>query len=126
MFGFQTLQHVLRMTRTWDSTMSLLLKGGETIWGGLDWSPEEDHECSLKKKNNYDQTVDNNRTLDLAIFNHTNYGRLLSFGKGFADLNSSEIESADFKVTFRLFTCFFEMPFGPILIYFNGFNDLIG
>lgn len=109
MFGFQTLQHVLRMTRTWDSTMSMLLKGGETIWGGLDWSPEGDHECSSKNKNNNDQTMDNNRTLDLANFNHTKFGRLLSFGKGFADLNSSEIASVDFRVTFRQLNCLFAL-----------------
>ncbi|GKB99194.1 phospholipid:diacylglycerol acyltransferase 1-like protein [Tanacetum coccineum] len=41
-FHIQTLQHMMRMSRTWDSTMSMIPKGGETIWGGLDWSPEED------------------------------------------------------------------------------------
>ena len=32
-FGQHTLQHLMCMTHTWDSTMSLLPKGGETIWG---------------------------------------------------------------------------------------------
>lgn len=99
-FGFQTLQHVLRMTRTWDSTMSLLLKGGETIWGGLDWSPEEGHECSSKKKNSNDLTAGHNRMLDLANSSRVKYGRLLSFGKDVADLHSSGIGSSDFRVTF--------------------------
>ncbi|KAL5731688.1 phospholipid:diacylglycerol acyltransferase [Ranunculus cassubicifolius] len=42
-FRFQTLQHAMRMTRTWDATMTMIPKGGDTIWGGLDWSPEEDY-----------------------------------------------------------------------------------
>ncbi|KAL6558644.1 Phospholipid:diacylglycerol acyltransferase 1 [Orobanche minor] len=96
-FGFQTLQHVLRMTRTWDSTMSLLLKGGETIWGGLDWSPEEGHVCSSKKKNGNGQTAGHDRTMDLANFSRVKYGRLLSFGKDVADSHSSEIELFDFR-----------------------------
>ncbi|XP_057766786.1 phospholipid:diacylglycerol acyltransferase 1-like isoform X2 [Salvia miltiorrhiza] len=95
-FGFQTLQHVLRMTRTWDSTMSMLLKGGDTIWGGIDWSPEEGHICS-PKKNGYDQTTGDNKTLNLTTYSRTKYGRLISFGKEVADLHSSEIESADFR-----------------------------
>uniref|UniRef100_A0A2N9IXW9 Phospholipid:diacylglycerol acyltransferase n=1 Tax=Fagus sylvatica TaxID=28930 RepID=A0A2N9IXW9_FAGSY len=41
LFRFQTLQHVMKMSRTWDSTMSMIPKGGDTIWGDLDWSPEE-------------------------------------------------------------------------------------
>ncbi|KAI3443587.1 hypothetical protein Pfo_000252 [Paulownia fortunei] len=96
-FGFQTLQHVMRMTRTWDSTMSLILKGGETIWGGLDWSPEEGYQCSSKKKNGNGQTAGHNGTLDLANSSCVKYGRILSFGKDVADLHSSEIESVDFR-----------------------------
>ncbi|KAJ6985989.1 putative phospholipid:diacylglycerol acyltransferase 2 [Populus alba] len=48
--GLQTLEHVMRVTRTWDSMASLLPKGGETIWGNLDWSPEEGHACDFSKK----------------------------------------------------------------------------
>ncbi|KAK6139631.1 hypothetical protein DH2020_026615 [Rehmannia glutinosa] len=95
-FGFQTLQHVMRMTRTWDSAMSLLPRGGETIWGGLDWSPEEGHECNSKKKNGNGQTS-HNRTLDLANFSRVKYGRILSFGKDVAQLHSSEIERVEFR-----------------------------
>ncbi|GFP79442.1 phospholipid:diacylglycerol acyltransferase 1 [Phtheirospermum japonicum] len=83
------------MTRTWDSVMSLLLKGGETIWGGLDWSPEEGHACKSKKNSN-GQTTSHNRTLDLANYGRVKYGRLLSFGKDVAELHSSEIERIDF------------------------------
>ena len=32
-FGRHTLQHLMCMNHTWDSTMSLLPKCGETIWG---------------------------------------------------------------------------------------------
>ncbi|KAL6953866.1 Phospholipid:diacylglycerol acyltransferase 1 [Sarracenia purpurea var. burkii] len=63
-FGLQTLQHLMRMTRTWDSTMSMIPKGGDTIWGGLDWSPEEGYECIAKKiKNNDTHAVDQNGSL---------------------------------------------------------------
>ncbi|KAL0424968.1 UNVERIFIED_CONTAM: Phospholipid:diacylglycerol acyltransferase 1 [Sesamum radiatum] len=33
LFRIQTLQHIMKMTRTWDSTMSMIPKGGDTIWG---------------------------------------------------------------------------------------------
>ncbi|KAL3830018.1 hypothetical protein ACJIZ3_018820 [Penstemon smallii] len=96
-FGFfQTLQHVMRMTRSWDSTMSMIPKGGDTIWGGLDWSPEEGHACSSKKKNIV-QTSGHNKTGDLANSVRIKYGRLLSFGKDVTDLHSSEIEMVDFR-----------------------------
>ncbi|XP_028186338.1 putative phospholipid:diacylglycerol acyltransferase 2 [Glycine soja] len=45
--GRQTLERVMRVCRTWDSIISLMPKGGETIWGGLDW-------C-LEQWNTYDQ-----------------------------------------------------------------------
>lgn len=45
--GRQTLEHAMRVCRTWDSIISLMPKGGETIWGGLDW-------C-LEQWNTYDQ-----------------------------------------------------------------------
>ncbi|KAL4329053.1 hypothetical protein AHAS_Ahas13G0261600 [Arachis hypogaea] len=86
-FHFQTLQHLMRMTRTWDSTMSMIPKGGETIWGGLDWSPEGHYECNTKQhKDNHKPSVKN-----------MNYGRLISFGKEVATLHSSKLERLDFK-----------------------------
>ncbi|KAG8376194.1 hypothetical protein BUALT_Bualt09G0037800 [Buddleja alternifolia] len=96
-FGFQTMQHVMRMTRTWDSTMSMIPKGGDTIWGGLDWSPEEGHECSSKKKNSNGHTAGHNRTKDLATALRVKYGRIVSFGKDVADLHSTEIDRVDFR-----------------------------
>ncbi|KAK4365639.1 hypothetical protein RND71_013519 [Anisodus tanguticus] len=37
LFRIQTLPYLMKMLRTWDSTVSMIPKGGETIWGGLDW-----------------------------------------------------------------------------------------
>ncbi|XP_009631373.1 phospholipid:diacylglycerol acyltransferase 1-like [Nicotiana tomentosiformis] len=98
MFNFQTLQHVMRMTRTWDSTMSMIPKGGDTIWGGLDWSPEEGYECNEKKpKNNSTQTAESDRGRKSVNATRVKYGRIISFGKHVADLHSSEIERIDFR-----------------------------
>ncbi|CAI9778331.1 unnamed protein product [Fraxinus pennsylvanica] len=55
----QTLHHVMRVSQTWDSVISLIPKGGETIWGNLDWSPEDHHVCDSAKKK-YQQDFDNN------------------------------------------------------------------
>ncbi|CAO2823176.1 unnamed protein product [Amaranthus hypochondriacus] len=98
-FGLQTLQHVMRMTRTWDTTMSMIPKGGDTIWGNLDWSPENGYKCSLKKqKNNDTDTVGKNPNGCLESSGKgVNYGRIISFGKGVAEAPSSEIERMDFR-----------------------------
>ncbi|XP_072978471.1 phospholipid:diacylglycerol acyltransferase 1 [Typha angustifolia] len=94
--GLQTLRHVMRMTRTWDSTMSMIPKGGDTIWGGLDWSPEDGYACNPKKhKANGSQDVNSEKmgfhTQDL------NYGRIISFGKDIAEASSSKIDQIDFR-----------------------------
>ncbi|KAJ8751111.1 hypothetical protein K2173_016292 [Erythroxylum novogranatense] len=97
-FGLQTLQHLMRMTRTWDSTMSMIPKGGETIWGGLDWSPEGNYNCGGKKlKNNSTQANGQAGKGSSSFTNSVNYGRILSFGKDVAALHSSKIEKIDFK-----------------------------
>ncbi|GMQ06014.1 hypothetical protein CsSME_00050774 [Camellia sinensis var. sinensis] len=101
-FGFQTLQHVMRMTRTWDSTMSMIPKGGDTIWGGLDWSPEEGYKCFAKKaKNNETETVGQNGKGCLDNRKHVHYGRMISFGKDVAEAQPTEIERMDFKGAVR-------------------------
>lgn len=99
-FGLQTLQHLMRMTRTWDSTMSMIPKGGDTIWGGLDWSPEEGYDCSPKKqKNNDTQVTAYNGTVSVGSqCSYVNYGRIISFGKDVAEANSSQIERIEFRV----------------------------
>ncbi|KAK7294412.1 hypothetical protein RJT34_17301 [Clitoria ternatea] len=96
LFRLQTLQHVMKMTRTWDSTMSMIPRGGDTIWGGLDWSPEEGYLPSKRKhsnNNNYTQlpSQETNKT------NIANYGRLISFGRDVAEAPFAEIEMVDFR-----------------------------
>ncbi|KAL4195888.1 hypothetical protein AMTRI_Chr04g243330 [Amborella trichopoda] len=99
LFGLQTLQHVMRMTRTWDSTMSMIPKGGETIWGDIDWAPEQGYDCSNKKqKGNETQaggTINVDSLDDKSYGVH--YGRIISFGKDIAEAHSSKIERKDFK-----------------------------
>ncbi|KAK3436210.1 hypothetical protein EUGRSUZ_C00841 [Eucalyptus grandis] len=97
-FKFQTLQHMMRMTRTWDSTMSMIPKGGDTIWGGVDWSPEGFFNCSTKRsKNIYMTTSERSAVRDLENRAGVNYGRLISFGKDVANIHSSKIERTDFR-----------------------------
>ncbi|XP_054822750.1 phospholipid:diacylglycerol acyltransferase 1-like [Prosopis cineraria] len=97
-FGLHTLQHLMRMTRTWDSTMSMIPKGGDTIWGGLDWSPEGYFDCSAKKqKNNVTHNSIQNGQERLGQAKNVNYGRIISFGKDVAELHSSRLERLDFK-----------------------------
>lgn len=100
MFGLQTLQHVMRMTRTWDATMSMIPKGGDTIWGDLDWSPEGDYACDTKKqKNNCTQTsIQNGKEQSSNLSKTIFYGRMISFGKDAAEVPSSELERVEFRV----------------------------
>lgn len=98
-FGLQTLQHIMRMTRTWDSTMSMIPKGGDTIWGGLDWSPEEGYECSIKKLKNINNGGSNDGG-NSGNATKAHFGRIISFGNNVAELHSSEIERLDFRVRF--------------------------
>lgn len=101
--SMQTFQHIMRMTRSWDSTMSMLPKGGDTIWGGLDWSPEGGYGCSPKKiKSNNNKTEVQNGIGELGNTSHAPYGRIISFGKDVTQLHSSKIERVDFKVLFQL------------------------
>ncbi|XP_022885454.1 putative phospholipid:diacylglycerol acyltransferase 2 isoform X1 [Olea europaea var. sylvestris] len=95
--GLQTLHHVMRVSRTWDSVISLIPKGGEAIWGNLDWSPEEDHVCNSAKKK-YKQDFDNNGNNSdsrglFQVQEPTKYGRIISFGKIVSDLPSSQLQT---------------------------------
>ncbi|EOY30320.1 Phospholipid:diacylglycerol acyltransferase isoform 1 [Theobroma cacao] len=97
-FGLQTFQHLMRMTRTWDSTMSMIPKGGDTIWGGLDWSPEGgSFNCSAKKLKNNGTRTGHNANSNLGNMKSVNYGRIISFGKDVAEAHSSKIERVDFR-----------------------------
>ncbi|KAL6566900.1 putative phospholipid:diacylglycerol acyltransferase 2 [Orobanche minor] len=96
-FGLQALEHVMRVSRTWDSIISLLPKGGDTIWGDLDWSPEEDHVCDSSIKNcNKQFDIKGNNTGCIRGFQvqeSTKYGRIVSFGKEASEVHSSEFSS---------------------------------
>ncbi|KAL9256514.1 Phospholipid:diacylglycerol acyltransferase 1-like protein [Drosera capensis] len=98
-FGFQTLQHFMRMTRTWDSSMSMLPKGGDIIWGDLHWSPEGGYDCSNKKQKNNDSHTEvhnGKESLDRRK-KPVHYGRIISFGKDVAEMHSSDINRVDFR-----------------------------
>ncbi|XP_041000330.1 phospholipid:diacylglycerol acyltransferase 1-like isoform X1 [Juglans microcarpa x Juglans regia] len=100
MFRRQTLQHVMKMSRTWDSTMSMIPKGGETIWGDLDWSPEEGHVPSKRRQINNDTKLarqDETGSLGSQL-KSAYYGRIISFGKDVAEAKSSEIGRTDFRL----------------------------
>ncbi|XP_018839708.1 phospholipid:diacylglycerol acyltransferase 1 isoform X2 [Juglans regia] len=99
MFRRQTLQHVMKMSRTWDSTMSMIPKGGETIWGDLDWSPEEGH-VPIKRRqiNNGTKLARQDETGSLGSqLKSAYFGRIISFGKDVAEAKSSEIGRTDFR-----------------------------
>lgn len=84
--------------------MSMIPKGGDTIWGGLDWSPEEGYNPSKERqKNNDTQTSSEEGNGQLISQSKAvNYGRIISFGKDIAEAHSSEIERIDFRVSLCL------------------------
>ncbi|KAH9328339.1 hypothetical protein KI387_000447, partial [Taxus chinensis] len=105
MFGLQTLQHLLRMVRTWDSPMSMLPKGGETIWGDLDWSPEGRCDSFRKKRKlnaehicmEHSSNKSCAKDMDSRGKPLVHYGRILSFGKEASEKSSSKLTMADYK-----------------------------
>ncbi|OIT21479.1 PREDICTED: phospholipid:diacylglycerol acyltransferase 1-like [Nicotiana attenuata] len=99
LFHFQTLEHIMKMTRTWDSTMSMIPRGGDTIWGDLDWSPEEGYSpCKSKSKDDAAQISGHheNQTTD-SNAKYYSYGRMISFGKDAAKAHSSDLKRIDFR-----------------------------
>ena len=103
LLGLQTLEHVMRVSRTWDSIISLMPKGGETIWGNLDWSPEEGYGCDMAKKRYMQPSseiktnnTDGKRGLKLQEF--AKYGRIISFDKATSQLPSSQLPNLGSKV----------------------------
>lgn len=105
----------MRVIRTWDSTISLVPRGGETIWGNLDWSPEEDYVCDSTKKVQSSKGNNVNNSDSSAVFRvkePTKYGRIISFGKLASELPSSHLSNVASKVfvlaisgLFLNFTC---------------------
>lgn len=106
----------MRVSRTWDSIVSLIPKGGETIWGNMDWSPEEGHVCDLANKRLLQPSSSDNNNITnsdikrgFRVKEPVKYGRIISFGKGSSQLPSSQLPTLDSKVlasTFSFF-CFF-------------------
>lgn len=82
--------------------MSMIPKGGDAIWGGLDWSPEETDKCSKKPKNNVSNIAGQNGNENSVKMKKVKYGRIISFGKDVAEAPSSKIKRVDFRVIFNL------------------------
>lgn len=108
--GLQTLEHVMRVSRTWDSIVSLIPKGGETIWGNLDWSPEEEHDCDFTKKRHVQPSLlegnDTNNSdgkMGYQIKEPVRYGRIISFGKATSQLPTSQLPNFGSKVYHFIF-----------------------
>lgn len=105
----------MRVSRTWDSIVSLLPKGGETIWGNLDWSAEEGHGFSFAEKGQASMSGNNlnnsNGRRSLQVKDPVKYGRIISFGKVASQLPSSQLSTLDSKVPFSLFLFFFLIDF---------------
>lgn len=87
MDSLQTLQYVMHVSRTWFATMSMLPKGGESVWGDLDWSPEQGFDCSANKSASAEGKpgAAENKTL------MAHYGRLVSFGANAAMLRADKL-----------------------------------
>lgn len=99
--GLQTLGHLMRVSRTWDSVISLIPKGGEAIWGDSDWSPEEGYKCGLEKTQLTLIKASRNNSDDkrgLSLKEHPKYGRIISFGKDASYLPSSKLPVLNAKV----------------------------
>lgn len=79
--------------------MSMIPKGGDAIWGGLDWSPEDGYSPSKRKhaKNDTESSTQSESEIEAT---HANYGRIISFGRDAAEAPSSEIERIEFRVRF--------------------------
>ncbi|KAH6758187.1 phospholipid:diacylglycerol acyltransferase [Perilla frutescens var. frutescens] len=97
LFLVNTLQQLMRMTRTWDSTMSMIPKGGDTIWGDLDESPEDGYAPSRRKRNATDEQVLDEDGSTVSKPKRVHYGRIISFGKDIAEAESSVIHRVDFR-----------------------------
>lgn len=93
--------------------MSMIPKGGDTIWGGIDWSPEE--YCPSKRRkqlsNDTETSMHTEKETKLNA-NRVNYGRIISFGKDVAEEDPSKILRIEFRVRFFM-----------ILVYENRFLD---
>ncbi|ESQ37531.1 hypothetical protein EUTSA_v10002852mg [Eutrema salsugineum] len=104
----QTLEHLIRMSHSWDSIVSLLPKGGEAIWGDLDASPEEDLTCTFSKRKSLQPSLTNLHTQNISVKQElwvkepTKFGRIIAFGKRASELPSSQLSSLNIKELSRV------------------------
>lgn len=121
-FGLQTLQYIMKVTRTWDSCLSMLPKGGKTIWGDASWSPEEGYDCSTKKSDDAaDGLVKGQTESGVQVGAHgkpsAHYGRMVAFGKEAAAMSHEVIvnRKKEIKVSFlHSLVCIFNEIFKAI------------
>ncbi|CAL0333999.1 unnamed protein product [Lupinus luteus] len=99
--GLQTLKHVMRVCRTWDSIISLMPKGGETIWGNLDWSPKDRNNCDHEKKGPAKHFASDGSQYSsytqksLQVKESTNHGRIISLSNAVSQLPDSLVTPLD-------------------------------
>lgn len=115
--GLQTVEHVLRVCRTWDSIISLMPKGGETIWGDLDSGPNEWSKCDQVKRGHVKHIVSNNTyncgDMQKCIYvkEPTKYGGINSFGKAVSQLLASLLSTLDSEAEVPYDTLYFSLHF---------------
>ncbi|KAL1200905.1 putative phospholipid:diacylglycerol acyltransferase 2 [Cardamine amara subsp. amara] len=99
----QTLEHLVRMSHSWDSIVSLLPKGGEAIWGGIDSPVEEGHTCIYSKRKSSQPSLNDLHKQNFSIKPEswvkepTKYGRIIAFGKRASELPSSQLSNLNIK-----------------------------
>lgn len=104
--GLQTVEHVLRVCRTWDSIISLMPKGGETIWGHLDRCPTSKCDKGYMKNfvsHNTYNCCDTQKVHQ--VKEPLEYRRTISFGKAVSQLLASLLTLLDSEVP-KLHTSF--------------------
>ncbi|MED6206024.1 hypothetical protein PIB30_023091 [Stylosanthes scabra] len=92
-FGRRSLENIMQVCQTWDSIISLMPKGGETIWGDLDWSHEEGNNCDPVNKRYEEQFINNNtyNGSDDKQKKPIKYQRIISFGKAFDQIKNNNV-----------------------------------
>ncbi|KFK33912.1 hypothetical protein AALP_AA5G076700 [Arabis alpina] len=104
----QTQEHLMEMSRSWDSIVSLLPKGGEAIWGDLDSSAEEGHTCIFPKRKSSQPSLNVLHRQNISVKpvscvkQPTKYGRIIAFGKRASELPSSELSTLNIKELARV------------------------
>lgn len=100
----QTLEHLMRMSHSWDSIVSLLPKGGEAIWGDIDSHAEEGYNCIYSKRKSSHLSLSNlhrqNYSVkpDSWVKEPAKHGRIIAFGKRASELPSSQLSTLNIKV----------------------------